>query len=292
MRTSRSTLLYSVILLLPTFTAAWPWPKFLPDLDSLIVQRDNTNSTSSKYCYEQKRDHTHSSLSDPSTPAPGSATATSGAQQTLTSGTMSITAAPTVSSSSADSSSIPTVTDKTVYDPQLPAGGISMMTPALSSGSQFYRIGDYVTFGWNYTSLLATPTAIDILASCSANNQLYTVAMNQSVSPSGAATWDTGGYQATATVPLLTEKYTLFIYDADSSISAAAQAGYLAPFNALQFGMYLPQAYTPLNDGFQCATCSGALSDMERQALGFMLGMIGITVLSFTWFVRGLDVIW
>jgi hypothetical protein len=204
---------------------------------------------------------------------------------------MSITAAP-ASSSSADSSSIPTFTDKTSYDPQLPAGGISMMTPAQSSGSQYYRIGDYVTFGWNYTSLLGSPTAIDILASCSANSQLYTLAMNQSISASGAVTWDTGGYQATATVPLLTEKYTLIIYDADSSISAAAQAGYLAPFNAFQFGMYLPQPYTGLDAGFRCATCSGALSDMERQALGFMFGMIGITVLSFTWFVRGLDIIW
>jgi hypothetical protein len=34
------------------------------------------------------------------------------------------------------------------------------------------------------------------------------------------------------------------------------------------------------------------LSDMERRALGMVLGMSVITVLSFTWFVGGLGVIW
>jgi len=168
-----------------------------------------------------------------------------------------------------------------------------MLTPNIMSGSQFYRIGDYVTFAWNYTSLLATPTAINVMATCTANEQLYTLAMNQTVSnATGAVTWDTGSYQATAlSDPLLTEVYTLIIYDAASSISAAAQAGYLAVYDQYAFGMYLGQAYTPLNE-FQCATCSGALSDMERRALGMVFGMSIITVLSFTWFVGGLGVIW
>ena len=43
-------------------------------------------------------------------------------------------------------------------------------------------------------------------------------------------------------------------------------------------------------DSFVCATCSGALSDMERQTLSFMLGMVMVTILSFTWFVGGLEV--
>lgn len=38
---------------------------------------------------------------------------------------------------------------------------------------------------------------------------------------------------------------------------------------------------------WKCATCSGALSDMERQTLKFVLGMCTITVLSFTWFAGG-----
>jgi len=165
-----------------------------------------------------------------------------------------------------------------------------MTNPPVSSGSQYYKIGDYVTFGWNYTSLSVTPTAVDIFASCTANSNLYTLAVNQSVAES-AVTWDTNGYQATATVPLLTETYTLIIYDAASSISATAQAGYLAVYDSYTFGMYSPQPYTPLPE-FQCATCSGALSGMERRALGFMFGMSVITVLSFTWFVNGFNIIW
>jgi len=148
-----------------------------------------------------------------------------------------------------------------------------------------------VTFGWNYTSLSSTPTALDIFATCTANQNLYTLAVNSSVGVSGAVTWDTNGYEATATIPLLTETYTLIIYDADSSISAPAEAGYLAPFTSYTFGMYVPQSYTPVNE-FLCATCSGAISDMERKALGFMFGMSLITVLSFTWFVGGLGIIW
>lgn len=164
-----------------------------------------------------------------------------------------------------------------------------MVTPGVFAAASYYKVGDYVTFAWNYTSLSVTPTAIDILASCSLNSQLYTIALNQSVQPTGAVTWDTGEYEATATIPLLTATYTLVIYDAAEDISATAQAGYLAVQDTFQFGMYTPQPYTPLNE-FKCATCSAALSDHERQALGLMLGMGVITFLSFTWFAGGFGV--
>jgi hypothetical protein len=38
---------------------------------------------------------------------------------------------------------------------------------------------------------------------------------------------------------------------------------------------------------FKCATCSGAISDIQRQGLKFAVGMALITILSFTWFVGG-----
>jgi hypothetical protein len=164
-----------------------------------------------------------------------------------------------------------------------------MVTPAAIDAAQYYKIGDFVTFAWNYTSLSVTPTAIDVLASCSLNNQLYTIALNQTVEPTGAVTWDTGEYQATATIPLLTESYTLVVYDAGSDITSIPQAGYLAVQDQFQFGMYSPQSYTPLNE-FKCATCSAAFSDHERQAFGLLLGMSIITVLSFTWFANGFGV--
>jgi hypothetical protein len=49
------------------------------------------------------------------------------------------------------------------------------------------------------------------------------------------------------------------------------------------------QAYTPLNE-FRCATCSGALSIHEKQALGVILTASAITVMSFAWFANGFGV--
>jgi hypothetical protein len=168
-----------------------------------------------------------------------------------------------------------------------------MVIPAVASGAQYYKVGDNVTFAYSLTSVLATPTAVDVYVSCSANQEIYTINKNQTMKLGNATntiTWDTSVYNTQA-VQLLTESYTLIIFDAESSFSAAPEPGYLSPYETT-FGMYLPQAYTPLSEGFQCATCSGALSDMERKALGFMFGMGMITVLSFSWFMGGLNIIW
>ncbi|KAF1999591.1 hypothetical protein P154DRAFT_523145 [Amniculicola lignicola CBS 123094] len=172
---------------------------------------------------------------------------------------------------------------KTVFDPRLPAGGIQMVTPAPIAGAQFYKIGEWVTFAWNYTSLSVTPSAIDILATCSANSATYTLAVNQSTEATGRVLWDTGAYQKTATVPLLTETYTLMIYDSDLSVSATARAGYLAVFNSYTFGMYTPQPYTPWAD-YKCAGCSGALSAFEKLTLKALLITGGTTMFSLLYF--------
>jgi len=173
----------------------------------------------------------------------------------------------------------------TEFDPRLPAGGVSMITPAVLAGAQYYKIGDWVTFAWNYTSLSAPPKHIDVLATCSANQATYTLAVNQTFQHTQKILWDTGAYQSSATVPLLTETYTLIIYDAASSISAQPQAGYLGVSDQWSFGMYVPQKYTPLSS-FSCATCNGAMSSTERQTLAFLVGMGTITVLTFTWFAN------
>lgn len=48
MRISRSLQLYSTLFLfLSVLTSAWPWPRFLPDIDSLIVRRQDGGSSSS-----------------------------------------------------------------------------------------------------------------------------------------------------------------------------------------------------------------------------------------------------
>lgn len=120
-----------------------------------------------------------------------------------------------------------------------------MITPAATDQSSFYKIGDWVSFAWNYTSLSVTPKAINVLASCSKNQETYTLATNMSVEKTGMVYWDTGEYQKTATKSLIMETYTLVIYDADSSVSATAAPGYLSVADTFYFGMYLPQPYTP-----------------------------------------------
>ncbi|KAJ4993019.1 hypothetical protein SVAN01_01371 [Stagonosporopsis vannaccii] len=169
----------------------------------------------------------------------------------------------------------------TSYDPRLPAGGISMVTPGVFAGSQFYKVGDYVTFAWNYTSLSQTPSAIDILATCTANQATYTIAVNQSADQTSVV-WDTKNTPS-GQAPFLTEKYTLLIYDAESSVSAAPRAGYLGVFNTFQFGMYTPMPYVPFNE-YQCPSCNGALSQFEKMTLQAVLFTTGTTIGSLLYF--------
>lgn len=193
-----------------------------------------------------------------------------------------------------DSDNKKTTTRKTyastkTFDPLLPAGGISMITPNVMAGPQYYRIvstpgQEYITFKWNYTSLSATPSAVDVLASCSQNSATYTIAANASITgPTQEITWDVGKYQATATQPLLMATYTLIVLDAQAEITAAPRSGYLGTSSGFYFGMYIPQKYEGIKD-YVCATCSGAVSSMTRHTVGFMVGMAGLTVLSFGWF--------
>jgi len=282
MRASRNLQFYTIILLfLSTFTAAWPWPRWLPELDSLVVRQDDNKSSKSDAM--QTASHSPTNTGSGATVIPTD----KGAKQTGNSASSSKATGKTTVKPTA------TKPHTTAFDARLPAGGISMITPAIISGPQYFKVGDFVTFAFNLTSVLATPTALNVMATCTANQQLYTLAANQTIAnATNVVLWDTGAYQSTAlSEPLLTEKYTLLIYDADSNPSATAQAGYLAVYNQYTFGMYTPQPYTPIGE-FKCATCSGALSDMERRALGMVIGVGVITVLGFTWFVDGLGIIW
>jgi hypothetical protein len=158
-----------------------------------------------------------------------------------------------------------------------------MVTPNPLSPATYYKINDQVTFVWNYTSLSRDPQYVDVLATCTANNAMYTIAANETFDQLQTIIWDTGAYQATGTIPLLTETYTLIVHDAAKDVSATAQAGYLGTWKNFQFAMYSPRAYTPMAD-YVCATCSSAMSLMEKQTLGFLFSMVGVTVLTFGWF--------
>ena len=165
-----------------------------------------------------------------------------------------------------------------------------MITPNALSPASYYKIHDWVTFAWNYTSLSQAPSYVDVLASCSKNQATYTIAANQTFDQQQTILWDTGAFQASATIPLLTETYTLIIHDAQKDISATPAAGYLGTWNQFTFGMYSPQPYTPIAD-YVCATCSGAMTRMERQTWGSVFAMVGVTIVTFTWFT-GFAGIW
>jgi len=95
-----------------------------------------------------------------------------------------------------------------------------------------------VTFQWNYTSLSVTPSAIDVLASCSINSATYTIAANMSVEETGAVTWDTGEFQATATNPFPVASYTLIVHDSSKDVTDVPSAGHLGAYAQYVFGMY------------------------------------------------------
>jgi hypothetical protein len=123
-----------------------------------------------------------------------------------------------------------------------------MVTPNALAGTQFYKVGDWVTFAWNYTSLSVTPTAIDVLASCTANQATYTISVNMSATETEVL-WNTKNTPE-GQAPFLTENYKLLIYDSDLSATAAPRAGYLGAFTGFTFGMYLPQEYVSLKGKF------------------------------------------
>jgi hypothetical protein len=162
-----------------------------------------------------------------------------------------------------------------------------MITPAATQqATNLYKIGETITWGWNYTNLQGTPTAVDVLVSIQ-STATFTLTQNMTFATPQVYKWDTKQYEAdNIGNPLLTDEYTLVIYDADGSPTQTAEAGYLAPFSGFKFGLYQPQAATPLSE-WTCATCSAALGSTERRAIGMAAAMSVVTVLSFTWFVVG-----
>lgn len=136
-----------------------------------------------------------------------------------------------------------TATTSISINPAAGAGGISLITPA-ATATTYYKIGHNVTFAWNYTSLSVTPSAVDVVASCSANSATYTLTSNMTVKETGSVVWDTN---ATQTIPFLTATYTLFVVDSDKSLGDTARAGHLSSQIGFNFGMYWPQKATPLN---------------------------------------------
>lgn len=172
-----------------------------------------------------------------------------------------------------------------------------IINPAITAGPQYYKVGNTISWTWNYTNLVATPSAIDILATVTPAGgktipSPYTLALNESWSPTQTFKWDSGDFNSKTALPVGT--YTLIVYDAaaPSAQSSSPTPGFLATWNQLYFGMYPPQQYTPLADPLTvCATCNAAGSRMERLTLRFLFGMVSVTIGSLLWFAGGWGVL-
>jgi hypothetical protein len=164
---------------------------------------------------------------------------------------------PTNSQSRASSSSFAPI-------PNSAAAGVLSITQPPQTAVSFFKIaqGQLITFGWNFTYVLATPTHLTVSA-VGDNGNTYPVGPTDGIIP-GTATqvvWDPYAYdQANPNTPLAQASYTLHIWDERGS-DAPRKPGYLQPNSGLKFALYTPQAYTPLASGWSCGVCNGSLSN-------------------------------
>ncbi|KAJ5929569.1 hypothetical protein N7454_006519 [Penicillium verhagenii] len=275
------SILYT-FLLLGTIASAWPWSKYGQVFGGGMLERradETTTASTSEQTTTVASKTTSTSSSSGTTTNSDTSTASDGTSSGSTTSGSTTTGTSKNTKTTASSN---TTTTSVSINAAAGEGGISMLTPD-STSTTYYKIGQNITFVWNYTSVTVSPTAVDVVASCSLNSVTYTLTKNMSMEATGTAIWDTGDYEKTATIPLLTASYTLFVYDSDKSLTDTASAGYLGSDTGYSFGMYFPQSATPLN-GYFCVTCNSAISDIRSQGLKFAVGMAMITVFSFTWF--------
>jgi hypothetical protein len=136
--------------------------------------------------------------------------------------------------------------------PQTAAVGVLSVTQPPQTATSFYKIasGQLITFAWNFTSVLATPTHLTVSAVCD-NGNTYPVGPTDGII-AGTATsvvWDPYGYdQLNPNTPLAQASYSLRIWD-DRGPNPPLQPGHLQPNSAVRFALYTPQGYTPLTSG-------------------------------------------
>ncbi|KAJ7096668.1 hypothetical protein B0H15DRAFT_946137 [Mycena belliarum] len=187
--------------------------------------------------------------------------------------------APPGSSSSAPPAAPPPTSQSNAISIALtnPAGGATITQPPQTATS-YYKIAQnqIITFGWNLTSVIATPTSITISAAC-ANGNTYAVGADPDGKVPGTATqvvWDVFSYQqAHQNTPLAPGTCTLRMWD-DRGPTATARAGFMSPNTALAFALYTPQAYTPIASGWSCTGCSGALRNTPPALAGLFITLL------------------
>jgi len=194
-------------------------------------------------------------------------------------------AAPAGSSSSRPTAS--TNSSSLVIPQTAPAGGLLITQPPQTATS-FFKIAPSqpITFGWNITSLIVTPTHLTVSAVCE-NGNTYPVGPTDGIIP-GTATqvvWDLYSYQqANPSKPLAQAGYTLSVWG-DQGPTAVRRPGYLQPNSGLRFALYTPEAYTPLAS-WTCAACTSAASLAAHPASISLLVTLFLMVFSGFYLIR------
>ena len=147
----------------------------------------------------------------------------------------------------------------------LPAGVLSFTQPPQTAAASYYKIAanNPITFGWNFTYLVQTPTRLTVSAFCSSNGNTYPVGPTDGVIE-GAATqviWDAYAYeQRQGAVPLAQAEYTLFIND-ERGPNSGLHAGLLTPNSGMKFSLYRPREYVPLESAYSLMISLRLLDD-------------------------------
>ncbi|KAK2467615.1 hypothetical protein APHAL10511_000470 [Amanita phalloides] len=132
-----------------------------------------------------------------------------------------------------------------------PAGSITITLPP-ETATAYFKLApsQLVTFAWNFTDVIATPTSLTLSAACD-NGNTYPVGPTNGIIPGSATSvvWDIYEYQqSNPAIPLAQATYTLMIWD-DRGPNSPRVPGYMVPNKDLRFAIYTPQVYTGLGDG-------------------------------------------
>ncbi|KAI0691849.1 hypothetical protein BC835DRAFT_1547154 [Cytidiella melzeri] len=149
--------------------------------------------------------------------------------------------------------------------PQTAPAGLITITQPPQTATSYYKIaqGETITFGWNFSYVLVQPSSLTVSAICD-NGNTYPVGPSDGKIPGTATSvqWDLWSYeQAFPETPLGQEKCTLNIWG-DQGPGAQRSPGVLQENTGLQFALYSPQPYTPLQS-WNCPGCNtnASLSD-------------------------------
>lgn len=180
-------------------------------------------------------------------------------------------------------------TSSTLSIPQTAPVGIITITQPPQTATSFFKIApsQAITFAWNFSMVLATPTHLTISAICD-NGNTYPVGPTNGIIDGTATSvvWDVYSYQQNyLNTPLAQASYTLSIWD-DRGPNPTRAPGYLQPNSGLRFALYTPQSYTPLASGWQCNICNGALSTFPTNP-----ALVGVFTMILVMFLSGFSLL-